>query len=115
MRNQIKRMERLLAVLLTLALLLGELSPIFVVRAQGLSEDSQINSETSQPNNEPSQTTDPVINPQQTTQNNEINTLAENVTDGIDLYVHNGGRVTLLGGGNYVAQNGSYSVGETSY
>ena len=150
MRNQIKRMERLLAVLLTLALLLGELSPIFVVRAQGLSEDSQINSETSQTNNETSQTnneisqtnnetsqtndetsqtndetsqtndetsqtTDPVINPQQTTQNNEINTLAENVTDGIDLYVHNGGRVTLLGGGNYVAQNGSYSVGETSY
>ena len=122
-------MERLLAVLLTLALLLGELSPIFVVRAQGLSEDSQINSETSQTNNETSQTndetsqtndetsqtTDPVINPQQTTQNNEINTLAENVTDGIDLYVHNGGRVTLLGGGNYVAQNGSYSVGETSY
>ena len=65
MRNQIKRMERLLAVLLILALLLGELSPTFVVRAQGFSEDSQTNGETSQ-------TTDPVINPQQTTQNNEI-------------------------------------------
>ena len=135
-QNITERCKRLLAVMLTVALLLGNLSPVFAVSAETTPGDTQATGDAQ--STEPTQETVPVTEPtHQTTAATEPSqstisvtqtmppqadnsgvmyaSVPESTTDGIDLYVHNGGEVTLLGGGNYTAQNGSYSVGETTY